>query len=356
MANHSFKAYQIETATDLQGTRSARRTVVKPEQTVTLPCGCKSHYDCLLHELRAQEVYIFAEETPYFACPTCNCEYTEQEQRHMEDQLSFHMPEDYQCRLWDADEGVWRAILKANHDKEPRMGYNPSKPTTWSEGSLAPDIYTSALHPDYKTWCERWGEPYENSGNVGLDPYWLLNPRGPTRRTKAEPNEKPGATIKKGEGPISMDPDFDKQDGHCSKCVQAARLEDIWNRSKEYKDQSGVYHCCFCDDIVIEFSRWNDGSFIEQEAHKCEGDEGGTHRYHFMVTNDGLEPRDHYPVNHPRSIKAQLDEGGRPWGNIPDGIKLGFENSDMERKREDFFEITEVALVKRRQLQKKGRK
>jgi len=40
-------------------------------------------------------------------------------------------------------------------------------------------------------------------------------------------------------------------------------------------------------------------------------------------------------LNDPTTVKGQLDEGGRPWGNIPHGIMLDFDNSVLDSKRED---------------------
>ena len=69
----------------------------------------------------------------------------------MEDQLSFNMPEDYFCQLWDENEGVRRAVHKWNQNIRWTNGgqmQGEPEPILWSGSSLAPDIYMRALHPD----------------------------------------------------------------------------------------------------------------------------------------------------------------------------------------------------------------
>jgi hypothetical protein len=101
--NDGFTARQTTTTKGVPGENrpGQPRTVIKPELTVALPCGCKMHYDCVLHTLRGYEAYIYAEEHRYFECPRCGCEYNQEERWYMDRRLSLYMPAEYECRIWE---------------------------------------------------------------------------------------------------------------------------------------------------------------------------------------------------------------------------------------------------------------
>ena len=44
-------------------------------------------------------------------------------------------------------------------------------------------------------------------------------------------------------------------------------------------------------------------------------------------------------MNNPASLQAQIDEGGNPFGNIPQDIELCFANSRMLQQRKDQFTL-----------------
>ena len=94
--NEGITARQTENTKGVAGAMrpGQPRTVIKRELTVALPCGCKMHYDCVLHALRGHEAYIYAEEHRYFDCPRCRCEFTQEEQWYMDRALSVYMPAD----------------------------------------------------------------------------------------------------------------------------------------------------------------------------------------------------------------------------------------------------------------------
>ena len=158
--NECFTARQTESTKGVAGARrpGQPRTVIKQELTVALPCGCKMHYDCVLHALRGHEAYIYAEEHRYFDCPRCRCEFTQEEQWYMDRALSVHMPAEYECRIWDSCEGIRREI--ARHNSMPPTGnkHSEASPGWWAESSKPPKIFRKALHPSSDQWTHRWGE------------------------------------------------------------------------------------------------------------------------------------------------------------------------------------------------------
>jgi len=105
----------------------------EPELTVALPCGCKMHYDCILHALRGYEAYIYAEEHRYFDCPRCRCEYNQEEQWYMDRRLSLYMPAEYECRIWEI----------TRHNFKPPEGdkYSEVGLGWWAESSRPPEIF-----------------------------------------------------------------------------------------------------------------------------------------------------------------------------------------------------------------------
>ena len=108
------------------------------------------HYDCVLHELRAHEAYILAEEHPHFACPRCRCEYSETEQQDMEGNLSLVMPADYICLIWDSNEGVHRRLAQLNYTEGGPMEGRARSEGWWAKDSRPPNIYMNAIHPGFR--------------------------------------------------------------------------------------------------------------------------------------------------------------------------------------------------------------
>ena len=225
------------------------RTICKPELTVELPCGCKMHYDCVLHELRAHEAYIFAEEHPHFACPKCRCEYSQVEQQAMEGNLSLYMPPDYICLIWDSNEGVHRRLAQINHTEDGPMLGRARTQGWWAKDTRPPKIYMNAIHPSYVEW-----------GNSGFrtrnsDKFWDLWPRGPVRFTGLHADELTGAEVSNGADPAVWSWPNAGSDApeSCQQCEEASALEELLNRSKtDGHRHFAIYHCTTCDLVILD--------------------------------------------------------------------------------------------------------
>ena len=257
------------------------RTIYKPELTVELPCGCKMHYDCVLHELRAHEAYIFAEEHPHFACPKCRCEYSQAEQQAMEGNLSLSMPPDYICLIWDSNEGVHRRLAQINHTEDGPMLGRARTEGWWAKDTRPPKIYMNAIHPSYVEWGNS-GFRTKNSNK-----FWDLWPRGPVRFTGLHADELTGAEVSNGADPAVWSWPNAGSDApeSCQQCEEASALMELLNRSKtDGHRHFAIYHCTTCDLVILD----KPGSHpVHYPPPTCDGAPGSNepHRAHKTAFN-----------------------------------------------------------------------
>ena len=305
-------------------------TIFKPELTVELPCGCKMHYDCVLHELRAHDAYIFAEEYPHFACPKCRCKYSEVEQQHMERNLSFVMPADYIWLIWDSNEGVHRRLARLNHtDGGPQKGRARAE-GWWAKDSRPPKIYMNAIHPGFGGWNEKWGMRFQRKDN---NCFWETWPQGPVRSRDLYVGELPGAIISQGTQPVvwtSPGAEFVAID-NCQLCEEASALEELLNRLKtDRRRHFSIFHCTACAQVVLV----KPGAHAEHyppDTCAAQPIRPSAHTAHRTAFDYQMA----MPLNDPRSTLAFIDEGGNPFGGIPEHAELCIKSTEMLRERED---------------------
>ena len=144
-----------------------------------------------------------------------------------------------------------------------------------------------------------------------------------------------------------MRPEFERE-GDCKPCIKAAQLREVWNRNKEKIEHVNIWHCVHCNELVLRIPNHKDKSFYEQEW--CQW--SIYHTKHHPDREASTSARGQYPLNDPATVKGQLDEGGHPWGNIPQGVVLGFDNSVLDNKREDIMQPPSNGEAKRPELAK----
>ena len=323
------------------------RTVIKRELTVALPCGCKMHYDCVLHALRGHEAYIYAEEHRYFDCPKCRCEFTQEEQWYMDRALSIYMPAEYVCNIWDSSEGIRREMARHNSipycDTPAGTRRSPASPSWWAESSEPPEIFREALHPSSSNWKLRWGASIPLNEYANLS--WELWPRGPVRNVFIKDDEHVGAIISVNpETAALMRKEQEASEGlDCRLCTRAAEMQDLWNQHRSPEHHAYIIHCMDCGRLILKLQDGDSGT--HHPPPHCttyyirRGDGLPEHRNHVGIRINDRETCQPLPRADPTSLQAQIDEGGNPFGNIPKDVELCFESGRMLHKREDQFHL-----------------
>jgi len=126
---------------------------------------------------------------------------------------------------------------------------------------------------------------------------------------------------------------------YCRRCTRAAEMTEIWNQFKDPAEHASITHCIVCDKIVLSLPRnayknHHPPDYCQAHYHADSGMNDPQHRRHDNTRSLDRTTCQPLPLNNPASLQTQIDEGGNPFGNIPQDMELCFANSRMLQPRE----------------------